>query len=39
MEPKQSRKALEEKLIEQSLKDENFRKTLLENPREAREKN
>jgi hypothetical protein len=37
MEQTQFRKALEEKLIERSLKDENFRKTLIENPRAALE--
>ena len=37
MEQKQFRKALEEKLIERSLKDEKFRKTLIENPKAAME--
>ena len=37
MEPKQFRKALEEKLTARSLKDENFRKALIGNPKAAME--
>ena len=37
MAQEQLRKALEERLIERSLKDEKFRKTLIENPKAALE--